>query len=97
MVWVPGFLVFSMGSLLLFLLVLVLCLHVHIDNLRYVLLHCQHWCLVLSAWSNASLCRLWLSTVEKFVLHLPQRNGLFIFQYIKVFGVECVYPAFFGS
>ena len=62
------------------------------DNLRYVLLHCQHLCLVLSAWSNASLCRLWLSTVEKFVLHLPQWNGLFIFQYIKVFGVKCVYP-----
>ena len=42
MVWVPGFLVCSMGSLLLFLLVLVLCLHVHFDYLRYVLLHCQH-------------------------------------------------------
>ena len=97
MVWVPGFLVCSMGSLLLSLLVLVLCLYVHFDNIRYVLLHCQHWCLVLSACSNASLCRLWLSTVEKFVLHLPQWNGLFIFQYIKVFGVECVYPAFFGS
>ena len=52
---------------------------------------------LLLAWSNASLCRLRLSTVEKIVLRLPQWNGLFIFQYIKVFGVECVYPAFFGS
>ena len=61
MVWVPGFLVCSMGSLLLFLLVLVLCLHVHLDNLRYVLLHCQHWCLVLSAW--------WKLHVSSLVVH----------------------------